>query len=115
MPIPDPQTLLLPVLKVLADGTHHQVEEIRERMKNQFGVTPNELIKKNKRGFVFVNRVAWALSYLNTETGPHGHPLAIRKIRKGVYKITEYGAGILKGNPSDLTIKDLKQWPKRGQ
>lgn len=36
MPIPDPQTLLLPVLKVLADGAEHQVEEIRDRMKIQF-------------------------------------------------------------------------------
>jgi restriction endonuclease Mrr len=39
MSIPNPQALLLPVLKVLADGNEHGVEEIRERMKNEFGIT----------------------------------------------------------------------------
>jgi restriction endonuclease Mrr len=110
MPIPSPQILLLPVLKVLADGTGHQVEEIRERMKSQFGVTPSEFARKNSTGTsVFVNRVAWALAHLNMEHGPQGHPIAITLVRKGVYKITEHGTTLLKGNPSDLTIKDLKR------
>jgi restriction system protein len=107
MPIPDPQTLLLPVLKVLADGAEHEVEEIRERMKNQFDVTPGELAQKNKKGFVFVNRVAWALAHLNMEAGPMGHATEITLIRKGVYRITERGAAILQSNPSELRIKDL--------
>ena len=107
MSIPDPQTLLLPVLKVLADGTEHNVEEIRERMKNQFGVTPNELAQRNKSGFVFVNRVAWALAHLSMEAGPVGHAKEITLIRKGVYRITERGTAILKSNPSELRIKDL--------
>ena len=110
MPIPDPQTLLLPVLKVLADGAEHHVEEIRECVKNQFGVTPSELAQKNKRGAsVFVNRVAWALAHLNMEAGPIGHPAAIVLIKKGVYRISEHGTAILKGNPSDLTIRDLRR------
>jgi restriction system protein len=107
MSIPDPQTLLLPVLKVLADGTEHRVEEIREHMKNQFGVTPSELAKKNKKGFVFVNRVAWALAHLNMEAGPIGHAKEITLIKIGVYRITERGTAILKSNPSKLRIKDL--------
>jgi restriction system protein len=107
MPIPDPQTLLLPVLKVLADGAEHTVEEIRERMKNQFNVTPSELTQKNKKGFVFVNRVAWALAHLNMESGPLGHSKEITLIKKGVYRITERGTAILKSNPSELSIKDL--------
>jgi restriction system protein len=107
MPIPDPQTLLLPVLKVLADGAEHAVEEIRERMRNQFGVTPSELAQTNKKGFVFVNRVAWALAHLNMDAGPIGHATEITLIRKGIYKITERGTAILKSNPPELRIKDL--------
>jgi restriction system protein len=107
MSIPDPQTLLLPVLKILADGAEHEVEEIRERLKNQFSVAPSELVQKNKRGFVFVNRVAWALAHLNMEAGPIGHAKEITLIRKGVYRITERGTAILKSNPSDLRIQDL--------
>jgi restriction endonuclease Mrr len=59
MPIPDPQTFLLAVLRILADGVEHQVEEIRDRMKSQFGVTSSEFAQKNKSGTpVFVSRVA---------------------------------------------------------
>jgi len=108
MPIPDPQTLLLPVLKVLADGAEHQVEEIRDRMRIQFSVTPSEFPQKNKTGTpVFVNRVAWALAHLNMEAGPIGHPRAIALIRKGIYRITERGTVILKNHPLGLMIKDL--------
>jgi restriction endonuclease Mrr len=108
MPIPRPKELLLPVLQTLADGVEHQVQEIRKRMKSQFRVTPSEFARKNKTGTpVFVNRIAWALAHLNMEAGPVGHPREITLIKKGVYKITERGTAILKGNPSDLTIKDL--------
>jgi len=78
-------------------------------MRNQFHVTTGELKKKNKTGTpVFVNRVAWALAHLNMEAGPVGHPRAIALITKGVYRITERGRKLLKGNPLDLTIKDLR-------
>ena len=78
-------------------------------MKNQFGVTSGEFAQKNKAGSsVFVNRVAWALAHLNMEAGPIGHPKAIVLIKKGVYRISKHGAAILKGNPSDLSIKDLR-------
>jgi len=108
MPIPDSQTLLLPVLKVLADGAEHEVEEIRERLRDQFGVTPDELAQKNKNNTsVFVNRVAWALANLNMEAGPLGHAGEITAVKEGVYKITEHGRAILKSNPRELTIKDL--------
>lgn len=109
MSIPDPQTLLLPVLKVLADGNEHRVEEIRECMRTQFGITSNELEQKNRTGVsVFVNRVAWALAHLNMEAGPIGHPKAVVLIQKGVYRITDRGSSLLRHNPRELTIKDLR-------
>jgi restriction endonuclease Mrr len=110
MPIPDANELLLPVLKALTDGAEHQVEEIRGHMKSQFDVSPAELARTNKSGTsVFVNHVAWALAHLNMRHGPLGHPIAITLVRQGTYKITEHGAAILKSNPSDLSIKDLRQ------
>lgn len=54
MSIPDCETLLL---KILADGAEHPVEEIRDRVKNQFGVTRSGAKQKNKaRTSLFVNR-----------------------------------------------------------
>jgi len=110
MPIPDPQTLLLPVLQAMADGAEHQAKEIQERMKVKFEITSDELLLKHKNGMpVIVNRVAWALAHLNMERGPIGHPKAITLVKKEVYKITDHGRAILKGNPSHLTIKDLRR------
>jgi len=108
MPIPNCQTLLLPVLRLLADDVEHSSEEIREHIRLQFDINPQDLRQKLKNGTpVFHNRVAWALAHLNMRRGPLGHPEAIGKVRKEVYKITEYGKAILGRNPSDLTIKDL--------
>src|SRR5437588_13109380 len=52
-------------------------------------------------------RVGVGTPKLNMRRGPLGHFEAIEKVRKEVYKITEYGKAILKRNPSALTIKDL--------
>lgn len=110
MPIPDPQTLLLPVLQEMADGAEHQAKEIQARMKVKFQITSDDLLLKHRNGVsVFVNRVAWALAHLNMERGPIGHPKAITLIKKEVYRITEHGRAILEGNPSHLTIKDLRR------
>jgi restriction system protein len=109
MSLPDFQTFFLPVLRVLADGEEHASVEIRERMRVQFEIPPHELLEKLKNGMpVFHNRVAWALAHLNMRRGPLGHPEAIERVRKEVYKISEYGRTILNRNPSDLTIKDLQ-------
>ena len=50
MPIPDSQTLLLPVLRVVADGHEHSSEEIRERVRVQFDIPPHEVLQKFKNG-----------------------------------------------------------------
>jgi restriction endonuclease Mrr len=106
MPIPETKVLLLPVLRVLGDGAEHKTVEIRQRVKVQFDVAPQELQQKTRKGIlVFHNRVALALA--NLQGTPHGHSRAINKVRKEVYKITEHGMAILKRNPSALTINDL--------
>jgi len=48
MPIPDSQTLLLPVLRVVADGHEHSSEEIRERVRVQFDI-PRTKFYRNSR------------------------------------------------------------------
>lgn len=108
MPIPDCQTLLLPVLQMLADGAKHSSEEIRDQVTIQFNISSHELREKHANGTpVLHNRVAWALAHLNMGSGPLGHPNAVQKVRKEVYRITGYGKAILSRNPSELTIKEL--------
>jgi restriction system protein len=101
MSFPRVQPLLLPTLRLVADG--HSVEEIRERLKEQFKIVG---IRAEQRGFptsgrnIFVNRVAWALAHLVMGK-------LIELNHAGLYRITEQGKSVLKGNPSELTIRDL--------
>lgn len=107
MPLPDSQTLLLPVLRMIADGTEHTVEEMREHIVNEFEITDDEQAQKQRNGIpVYHNRVAWALAWLNM-----GKAITLR--RNGVYQIAEHGRAILKGNPSDLSVKDVLESEKR--
>lgn len=60
MPLPRFEEMFVPVLRILADGSRHEVTEIRQRMRVKFKVTPRELSLKHKSGAVkFVNLVAW--------------------------------------------------------
>ena|SRR5260370_9257078 len=106
MPIPVPKELWLAVLRVLADGTEHSSEEIRDRMKAQFNVRPGDLLVKHSTGTpVFTKNVALALA--NLQGAPHGGRPVIDKVRPEMYRINERGQAILKGNPSDFSVYDL--------
>lgn len=96
-------TLLLRVLQIVAEGVEH-VEEIRPRIALGFELTPDKLALKLRSGStVFVNRVAFALAQLNMAK-------AISRVSKGVYRISERGGVILKRNPSELTLRDLRDF-----
>ena len=100
MPIPDAQILLLPVLRMIADGK--SVDQARKHARAEFKVTAKELSRRQKNGVpVLNNRVAWALAYLVMGK-------AITRIGEGEYRVTEIGLRILNRNPSDLAIKDLR-------
>lgn len=40
MPIPDFESLLLPVLRLASDGAEHSMAEMRERIASEFKLTP---------------------------------------------------------------------------
>ena len=48
--IPDFQTLMLPILKVLADNKEHRLDELTEIIFNQFKITEDEKSKLLTRG-----------------------------------------------------------------
>jgi len=66
MPIPDYQTLMLPVLKISEDGNTHKFRDAIESLADQFTLTDEErreLLPSGSQA-VFDNRVGWARSYL---------------------------------------------------
>ncbi|NOT58310.1 MAG: hypothetical protein HOP18_27210 [Deltaproteobacteria bacterium] len=66
MPIPDYQSLMLPVLESSTKG-EVRIGEVIDQLANQLGLTPEErteLVSSGKQT-VFSNRVHWAKTYLN--------------------------------------------------
>lgn len=107
--IPNGESLMLPVLRLLADGRNHSSEEIRERLGVEFKIAPNESTQKLNNGkTTFHSNIDLAQAYL--QGAPQRRSKAIEKVRPKVYRITEYGKNLLKRNRSDLRIKDLQSW-----
>ncbi|MGI5059024.1 restriction endonuclease [Treponema pectinovorum] len=103
--IPDYQTLMLPVLKCVADGNEHKIKDIIEKLAEEFSLTEDELGIMIPSGTqsVFYNRVGWARTYLKKAN-------LINSEAKGSIKITERGKEILKENPQRIDNKFLKQF-----
>jgi len=63
--IPDYQTLMLPLLKAVADGKEHKINDVVEKLAQEFKLTEDERKELLPSGtaFLFSNRVGWARTY----------------------------------------------------
>jgi restriction system protein len=102
--IPDFQSIMLPLLKMLQDGKSYSMNQVMDIMANHFKLKEDDLRVRVPSGQqpLFKNRVAWAISYLKN-SGLVEYP------QRGVYKITESGHAILAKNPTNINISYLKQ------
>jgi restriction system protein len=107
MPIPDYQSLMLPVLRLAGDRKEHPLAEFRQRIAADLQLSEPELAERlaSDSQTVFASRVAWAIQYLKQAA-------AIEGVRRGVYKITDRGLSISKDNPAEVTLKILRQFPE---
>ena len=66
MPIPNFQVIMLPLLKLTADGKDHARGDVVRPLATQFGVTAEEQAQMlpSGRQQVFTNRIHWARTYL---------------------------------------------------
>ncbi len=105
--IPDFQTIMLPMLEILSDGNSKTLNEVMLYLAEHFKLHQEHLKIKVPSGQMglFRNRVGWTRSYLK-KAGLIEYP------ERGVYRITEVGKKFLATNPSKLTKKELKQFPK---
>ncbi|MGO8879788.1 MAG: winged helix-turn-helix domain-containing protein, partial [Desulfomonilaceae bacterium] len=105
MAIPDFQTVMLPLLKLLTDGQEHSVSELVEKLSASFGLSEQEvkqLLPSGQR--TFYNRVLWARVYLS-KAGLLATP------SRGNYQITDEGKNVLSQNPERIDMKFLEQFP----
>jgi restriction system protein len=106
MPIPDFQSLMLPLLQHFADSEEHANQETLETLAGLLQLTEAErmqLLPSGKQA-IFTNRVAWAKSHLK-QAGLIDSP------RRGVYRITTRGREVLRHAPSGINIRFLDQFP----
>lgn len=106
MPIPDFQTIMLPLLQHLEKGASGAQETV-ESLAAHFGLTPEELairLPSGRQG-KFNNRVAWAKSHMKA-AGLLNSP------SRGVYELTERGRQVLAENPPSVGMPLLMRFPE---
>jgi len=107
MAIPDYQTLMLPVLKIAADGLEHSLQEAVEALSELFGLTElerKELLSSGQQT-VIANRVGWARTYLK-KAG------LLESTRRGFVRITERGRDVLRAASPAIDNTFLAQFPE---
>ena len=107
MTIPDFQSIMLPLLKILADGKVYKYREIIEALAREFLVTEAERKEMLPSGQqeIFSNRVGWAKTYLK-KAG------LIESPQRATFVISEKGKEILSQNPARIDAKFLRQFPE---
>ena len=107
MPIPDFQSMMLPLVRHASDGRIHSMAEAREALAAEFKLTEADRIEllPSARAKRFDNRVAWAKVHL-TRAGLLDSPKA------GQFQITERGREVLARSPSRIDLRFLGQFPE---
>ena len=105
MPIPDYQTLLLPVLTQAAKG-ETRVPDVEQQIADGFGLTAAERdqLLPSGRQKVLHNRIHWAKFYL-TKAGLIDVP------RRGRFVASEEGKALLATKPDKLSVEFLLKYP----
>ncbi|AMP74856.1 restriction endonuclease [Ralstonia solanacearum] len=107
MSIPDYQTLMLPVLRVVADGEEHRFRDVVETLAAEYELSDEDraMLLPSGTGPVFDNRVGWARTYLK-QAG------VVESKRRGYFSITDRGRALLAKNPSRIDNSMLDQYPE---
>lgn len=107
MPIPDYQSLMLPLLKQIADGKEHFLSDLVEALASELKLTDSERRELLPSGgmFLFNNRVGWARVYMK-KAGLVSAP------KRGYVQITKRGLDVLGKNPKRIDNKLLRSFPE---
>jgi restriction system protein len=107
MAIPEFQALLLPLLRLTADGTEHALAGANDSLAADLTLTADELDQRNPSGLArtFYNRVAWSSTYLRAAG-------LLVATKRGHFRITERGQALLAEQPTHLGIHELMRYPE---
>lgn len=107
MNIPKYDEIQLPALKILSSGEQLKSRDLEPKLAIHFKLSEEEInLQYNSgNGAVFLDRINWALSYLNMAG-------LVTKPKRGIYQISENGKEILK-TPAKLKEYIAKQLEHR--
>ena len=107
MAIPDYQTLMLPLLKLLSDEQEYKTRELIDKLSNDYNLSEEEKreLLPSGRQRIIDNRIGWARTYL-LKAGLLSAP------KRGYIKITSKGLEVLKQNLEKINIKYLENFPE---
>jgi restriction system protein len=103
--IPDYQSLMLPLLRLVSDRQEHKYRDLIENLATEFKLTDEERKELLPSGnqLIFDNRVGWAKTYLK-KAGLLDSP------RRATFVITELGLQTLNKKPNRIDAKYLRQF-----
>lgn len=106
MPVPDFQSLMLPALMALADGSPTPIGEVRDRVAASEGLTPEDVreMLPSGRQSVLVNRVSWAVMYMERAG-------LLERTKRGVYRLMPEGERLLSRMPARIDMAVLREYP----
>lgn len=107
MPIPDFQSLMLPLMNLISDGKEHAVRSATLEMGRQCNLSEAEWSEMlpSGRAPLFYNRLAWAKTHLK-KAGLIDQP------RRGVIVISDRGRKVLHSQPKQIDLRFLQQFPQ---
>lgn len=110
MPIPDFQSLMLPLMNLIADEKEHAIRDATLTIGQQFNLSESEWAEMlpSGRAPLFYNRLAWAKTHLK-KAGLIDQP------RRGVIVISERGRQVLSTRPTNIDLRLLEQFPQTTQ
>lgn len=96
---------MLPLLKYAADNVEHKFSDAVEYLSNEFALTKEEReeLLPSKTQDVISNRIGWARTYMK-KAG------LLEDTRRGYFKITERGKGVLSENLEKISTKYLQKF-----
>jgi restriction system protein len=107
MPVPDYQSLMLPLLMLAGDGKEHVFRDAVETLADQFDLSDDdrrELIPSGTQPLIF-NRVGWARTYMK-KAG------LLESRKRGYFNITARGRRVLAEDPHEIDAAFLRQFPE---
>ena len=107
MPIPDYQSIMLPLLQHLKDGQTRSIRELADELADEFGLSTaeREELLPSGRQPTFRNRVGWARTYLSKAK-------LLERVARGQYRISERGSQVLLSSPQRIDNAYLTQFPE---